>query len=405
MVRKRTQPRVDGNSAGRERFRSMSEPAAIYCRISKDVAGTRGGVQRQEVECRGLADRLGLEVGGVFVDNDISAYRNAPRPAWIELSERIRIGEFRSLISWHPDRLTRHPLQLEALVELLELTGTRVYTVSAGEYDLGTATGRMCARVVGAVARHESEHKSERIRVQTRQDAYAGKARNLGTRPFGFEKNGIDHRPGEVKAIRKAVRQVFAGKTLTYIAAQMPPGTRGRPLKPPELKTTLLNPRMAGFRTYHGEIVAVGEWDPIIEPETWRALCRALTEGNIHHHKTPYNRYLLTNVAVDYRGVFLHGATDHGRRGYRTNTNADGSGIAIRADALDAMVLAALREQQYKYPNHPARLVNWDELTLARRQTLLRDSFESIIVYPPKSMRHCDRGPAERVVIAPRPQP
>jgi DNA invertase Pin-like site-specific DNA recombinase len=363
-------------------------------------------VQRQEVECRALADRLGLEVGGVFVDNDISAYRNARRPAWIELSERIRSGEFRSLISWHPDRLTRHPLQLEALVELLEMTGTRVYTVAAGEYDLGTATGRMCARVVGAVARHESEHKSERIRVQTRLDAYAGKARNLGTRPFGFEKNGIDHRLDEAKAIRNAVRQVFAGKTLTYIAAQMPLGTRGRPLRPPELKKTLLNPRMAGFRTYHKEIVAVGEWPPIIDPETWRRLCRVLTEGNVHHHRTPYNRYLLTNVAVDYRGVYLHGSTDHGRRGYATRTNAaDGSGIHIRADALDAMVLAALREQQYKHPNHPARRVNWDELALTQRQDLLRDSFESIIVHPPKSMRHCDRGPAARVVITPRDQP
>lgn len=381
----------------------MSEPAAIYCRISKDIAGKGLGVQRQEAECRELADRLGLDVGGIFVDNDISAYRNARRPAWNELSDRIRIGEFRSLIAWHPDRLTRHPLQLEALVELLEVTGTRVYTVTAGEYDLGTATGRMCARVVGAVARHESEHKSERIRAQTRQEALAGKSRNLGTRPFGFEKGGIDHRPDEVKAIRKAVRQVFAGKTLKDIAAQMPPGTRGGPLRPPELKSTLLNPRMAGFRTYHGEIVAVAEWDPIIEPETWDALCRVLTEGS--HKRSSYNRYLLTNVAVDYRGVYLHGATDHGRRGYGTDTNAEGRGIHICADALDAMVLAALRQQQYKYPNHPARRVNWDELTLAQRQTLLRDSFESIMVYPPKSMRHCDRGPAMRVVITPRPQP
>ena len=383
----------------------MSEPAAIYCRISKDIAGKGLGVQRQEAECRELADRLGLDVGGVFVDNDISAYRNARRPAWIELSDRIRIGEFRSLISWHPDRLTRHPLQLEALVELLEVTGTRVYTVAAGEYDLGTATGRMCARVVGAVARHESEHKSERIRAQTRQEAFAGKARNLGTRPFGFEKGGIDHRPDEVKAIRKAVRQVFAGKTLKHIASQMPLGTRGRPLRPPELKSTLLNPRMAGFRTYHGEIVAVAEWDPIIEPETWDALCRVLTAEGIHKRKS-YNRYLLTNVAVDYRGVYLHGSTsDHGRRGYGTYTNPDGRGCHIRADALDAMVLAALREEQYKYPNHPARRVNWDELTLAQRQTLLRDSFESITVYPPKSMRHCDKGPTARVVIIPRPQP
>ena len=79
-----------------------------------------------------------------------------------------RAGEFAHVIAWHPDRLTRHPLQLEALVDLLEATKTRVVTVSAGEYDLGTATGRMCARVVGAVARHESERIGERLRAKAR---------------------------------------------------------------------------------------------------------------------------------------------------------------------------------------------------------------------------------------------
>lgn len=80
----------------------MGESAAIYCRISHDSVGRGLGVQRQETECRQLADRLGLEVCGVFVDNDISAYRNARRPAWNELCARIRIGEFRCLLTWHP---------------------------------------------------------------------------------------------------------------------------------------------------------------------------------------------------------------------------------------------------------------------------------------------------------------
>jgi hypothetical protein len=116
---------------------------AIYCRISLDLHRDRLGVTRQEFECRELADRLGLLVGGVFVDNDISAFKGTHRPAWDELNVRIADREFETLIAWHPDRLTCHPIQLEALVDLLESTKTKVFTVTAGEYDLGTATGRL----------------------------------------------------------------------------------------------------------------------------------------------------------------------------------------------------------------------------------------------------------------------
>ena len=58
--------------------------AAIYARISNDPGtanddqprrgGNGLGVQRQQDDCRALADQLGWEVVAVHVDNDISAY-------------------------------------------------------------------------------------------------------------------------------------------------------------------------------------------------------------------------------------------------------------------------------------------------------------------------------------------
>ena len=48
--------------------------AAIYVRMSEDREGERRGVERQETDCRALAEELGWEVVQVFVDNDISAY-------------------------------------------------------------------------------------------------------------------------------------------------------------------------------------------------------------------------------------------------------------------------------------------------------------------------------------------
>ena len=47
--------------------------AGIYCRISADREGEALGVERQEQDARKLAESLGLEVVGVFTDNDISA--------------------------------------------------------------------------------------------------------------------------------------------------------------------------------------------------------------------------------------------------------------------------------------------------------------------------------------------
>ena len=48
-------------------------------------------------------------------------------------------------------------LELEDLIDLLETSGTSVRTVQAGLVDLTTASGRMSARIIGAVARPESD--------------------------------------------------------------------------------------------------------------------------------------------------------------------------------------------------------------------------------------------------------
>lgn len=46
--------------------------AAIYVRISRDADGRAAGVERQEADCRALAERMGLTLHPrVFKDNDI----------------------------------------------------------------------------------------------------------------------------------------------------------------------------------------------------------------------------------------------------------------------------------------------------------------------------------------------
>ena len=96
-------------------------------------------------------------------DNDRGAYRGKKRPGWEKVIDRIHSGGVDVLVVWASDRLTRHPRELEDLVDLLEKTETHVVTVTSGEYDLSTPEGRATARIVGAIARQESERKAERL--------------------------------------------------------------------------------------------------------------------------------------------------------------------------------------------------------------------------------------------------
>jgi site-specific DNA recombinase len=140
-----------------------------------DREGAGLGVARQEEEdCRALAQRLEWTVAQVYVDNDTSAYSGKPRPAWERLLADVRAGAVTAVIVWHVDRLTRSPRELEDVIDLADRHGLALATVT-GDVDLATPTGRMVARMLGAAARHESEHKAVRQRRQARQAAEAGR--------------------------------------------------------------------------------------------------------------------------------------------------------------------------------------------------------------------------------------
>src|SRR5438309_1452398 len=116
--------------------------AGVYCRISDDRTGEGLGVARQAEDGRAYCAARGWAVADVYVDNDISAYSGARRPAYERLLLDLASGEVNAVVAWHPDRLHRSPRELEAFIELVESTRAKVGTVQAGEYDLSSPTGR-----------------------------------------------------------------------------------------------------------------------------------------------------------------------------------------------------------------------------------------------------------------------
>ncbi len=240
-----------------------------------------------------MCARAGWDVVSVHTDNDISAYSGAPRPAWQELLAEVRRGEIDAIAVWHVDRMTRNPRELEDVIDLADRHGIELATVS-GEIDLATPTGRMVARMLGAAARHEAEHKAERQQRQRRQAAEAGRISGGGGRPFGYEDDRITIRESEAELLREGVRRVLASESLASICrdwhARGVVSPAGKPWKPSGLRRLLAAARISGRREHMprhswehtrpllGEIVADAVWPGIISHEDSDRVRKILTD-------------------------------------------------------------------------------------------------------------------------------
>lgn len=278
--------------------------AVIYCRISQDRTGAGLGVDRQQEDCEALAERNGWNVVETYVDNDVSAYRKGKkRPDYQRMMTDLDQGTATIVIAWHTDRLHRSVTELEGYIDLCEKRGVSTYTVQAGELDLATPTGRMVARMLGNVARYESEHKGTRVARARQQKAMAGEWAG-GSRPFGWgvptgeTRKQVDRKTGEevevpVLDMTKAVPEeaealllwtdtILSGGSIRglvqWCADKGLTTTRGNRITHVDMRDMLMRPRNAGIAIYRGEEVGRGQWKAIVPEEKFRAVVAVLTD-------------------------------------------------------------------------------------------------------------------------------
>ncbi|MGH9031875.1 MAG: recombinase family protein [Acidimicrobiia bacterium] len=250
--------------------------AAVYCRISLDRQGEGLGVDRQDELCRKLAAARGWQVAETYTDNDISAYSGKRRPAFGRMLADLEAERRDGVVCVDLDRLTRRPIELEQFIDLADRRGIALANV-AGDTDLSTSDGRLKARILGSVARQESEKKAERQRRESEHAARRGVPRG-SRRPFGYEPDRVTIRETEADLVREAARRVFAGETVAAVCRDWNERGVESPKQgkygwsPETLVGILRSPRYAGLRDYKGEVVAEGQWEPIIDRSTWETL-------------------------------------------------------------------------------------------------------------------------------------
>jgi DNA invertase Pin-like site-specific DNA recombinase len=310
--------------------------AVIYVRISRDRADGDGrrrglGVKRQREDCERLAAARGWDVVAVLTDNDVSAYSGKRRPGYERLLAMIETGDVDAVVAWHPDRLHRSPRELEGFIDAVEAHRVTVATVQAGDVDLESASGRMVARVVGAMARHESEQKGERLRRQREQAARSGRYQG-GRRPFGYERDGVTVREDEAALVREAIERVLAGESLRGIAIDW----NDQGLRSPSgaewgvttLRSMLTGPRLAGLRVHRGEVVGEAAWEPILSRDDHERVGAVLGNPRLHRRGRPPVALLSGILRCGKCGARMHSKVEYrsGRRRYVCPTGPDGSG-------------------------------------------------------------------------------
>jgi site-specific DNA recombinase len=255
--------------------------AAIYTRISLDQTGQGLGVARQLEDCQALAKQLGWEVTKHFDDNDISAYSGRARPGFEAMLDAMKTGELDALLCFHTDRLYRNMRDLERVIEIADANRMEIRTVQGGTLDLSTSAGRMVARILGSVARQESEHTSERRKRANVQRAASGQW-VAARRPFGYSISGEPLEP-EASAIRNAVSDVLAGKSIRAVAREW--NERGlhtagtaKQWTSPQVSRVLTRPRYAALVVHQGKVVGPGKWKPVLDEDTHRGIVAYLSD-------------------------------------------------------------------------------------------------------------------------------
>lgn len=317
---------------------------SLYLRISLDRTGESLGVQRQETECRALADRLGLRVVKVYTDNDISATSRKRRPGFEQLLTDHPNGGV--VVVWHTDRLVRLSKELERVLDH-KLT---VHAVAAGTLDLSTPAGRATARTVTAWAQYEGEQKALRQKSANRQGAEAGEAYSGGRRRFGYDRNlvgegrtqrTITHtpRPEEAEAVRDGYARLLAGQTLADVSrAWNKEGlltVAGNRWQGTTVKQALVRPFYAGLRVYEGQEFR-GEWEPLVSEDQWRAVCSLLSAPERAYKGSREPVTLLAGIAGCECGQPIYTDNSRGRRRYRCHPNKH---LSRAVDAIDDEVL------------------------------------------------------------------
>lgn len=202
---------------------SRKQKVAIYIRVSTLYQVDRDSLPMQRKDLIAYASLiLGIEEYEIFEDAGYSG-KNTDRPAFQEMMQRIRKGEFTHVLVWKIDRISRNLLDFAEMYE--ELQDLRVTFVSKNEqFDTSTAIGEAMLKIILVFAELERNMTSERVTATMISRANNG-LWNGGRIPFGYvydpDKTAFSIREDEEKVCQMIKNDYMEHKSLVHTSRML----------------------------------------------------------------------------------------------------------------------------------------------------------------------------------------
>jgi site-specific DNA recombinase len=299
-------------------------PVGLFSRLSvakRTEELTEQGFERQQERSMALCEARNWQPVRLYPDLG-SAYRKpgmatAPERKYFEQALRdIEQGTVKGLVFFKLDRFVRDHGDFERALAVVEAHGAFLASVTE-PLDTSTPMGEAIARLLVTFARMESQTIALRVAAQAEQQAYLGRPWRGGRRrAYGYEGRQVDEDGNVINGDRVGIavieeeraliaeiaerllgrgrRRESQGEVVRWLNEAGIPAPAGGAWTRSMVRSLMMNPRLAGLRRYHGEVVAKGVWEPILDEETFNDLGRLFAQRA--RPGRPPARWLLSGI-------------------------------------------------------------------------------------------------------------
>lgn len=366
--------------------------AVLYLRLSdaRDEAST--SIERQRNDLVAEAERRGLDVVAVLVDDGVSGRKSRERA--FEALGMLRDGKADALFVWKFDRWSRQGLSaVAALIEALDARPDALFIALQDGLNSDQPAWRIIASVLAEVARMEAENTSARVSSFVRHAKDVGRWHG-GRAPVGYQ--SVAHPSGKGRALAPdplavelftdAAKRIVSGEALYAVTQRL----NSTELKPPSaaawsiqtVRRALVGQSIVGrvsarvpgsapeerkfdvLRDDEGNPRQI--WEPVIPLDLWRA-CRGVLEARTaasplaSRKRATFKRARLLSgllVCVYCGGPMYAGVTGDGTPRYSCSKRSraqkcrpEGGGApAVTAHKIEEYVEALYLESFGKWP-------------------------------------------------------
>lgn len=175
----------------------------------------------QVLECKDLADKLGLKLASTIVKESESAKEPDIRPKFREMIEDVKKGKYDGIMAWNPDRLARNMKDAGEIIDLLDKRIIKDLKFVSFTFENNT-TGKMLLGIAFVLSKQYSDQLSDNVKRGIRRSIEEGKYISSAKHGYYKDRNQFLRPDGDnFVLIKESFQMRLQGKSLDEIAEHL----------------------------------------------------------------------------------------------------------------------------------------------------------------------------------------